>query len=226
MKILNHSLLYPTILLCLSFGIPNISLQAACLPGKTVADIAAPTNLKTTFIRKGLGEFGSPRKKGKAKHTGIDIIVRATYKNKEAYSVKALADGVIAYAQFNGKAYNEGFGNTIIIDHGNDCYTLMAHLASDPFTPMPDNPSKTLMVNVGQAVKKGELIGYFVDLTKGVESTGNAKKTAREARWQTHFEIIQKKSGIRVKKGSFRKKFGRKVSNPTMIFLNLGYKIE
>lgn len=90
--------------------------------------------------------------------------------------------------KFNGVTLDDGFGNTIVNDHGNDFYSMYAHLASDPFTPMNDDPS-ALLVSEGQTVTKGELIGYFVDQTVGVCSTGNAMRTAAGARWQTDFEF-------------------------------------
>ena len=42
----------------------------------------------------------------------------------------------------------------VIIDHGNDCYSLMAHLANNPFTPLTSNLSAALLVKVGDSVKK------------------------------------------------------------------------
>ena len=119
-------------------GIP----VSACPPGLSMADIAAPTNPAVTAIRGVVGEFDAPRGGKPDGHTGVDIRMTMTAHDQEDYAVRAMADGIVAYAAFNGKAnpdddgpLNDGYGNTIIIDHGNDCYTMYAHLAQEPFTP-------------------------------------------------------------------------------------------
>jgi murein DD-endopeptidase MepM/ murein hydrolase activator NlpD len=213
---------YITSIILVLLGSPAVF--AGCPPGNLINDLSPLTNLNTTFIRKYSGEFGSARHSGVA-HKGVDILVRSSFKNKSAYEVKAVADGIIAYAKFNGKSLDKGFGNVVIIDHGNDCYSLMAHLASDPFTPIASNPSAALKVKVGDSVAKGEVIGYFVDHTKGVHSTGNAMRTTAGARWQTHFELIEAKSG-KSGSGSIRSTFGSNVVDPSRLLKDLGYSIE
>lgn len=202
----------------------SFSVIAGCPPGNSIADLAPPTNLDTTFIRKGSGEYGASRLSG-IPHKGVDLLVRASSTNKSAYEVKAVADGVIAYAKFNGSQLDKGFGNVVIIDHGNDCYSLMAHLASDPFTPLPNNPSAALMVKVGDKVSKGDIVGYFVDHSTGVDSTGNAMRTSAGARWQTHFEMLEASSG-KSGSGSIRATFGNKTVDTTSLLIGLGYKVE
>lgn len=201
-------------------------LFAACPPGVNINDISPPTDVERTFIRKGPGEYGESRASGNP-HTGVDILTRASYDDRAAYAVYAMADGVVAYAQFNGGGLDQGFGNVVIIDHGADCYTMMAHLSSDPFTPMPSDPSAALLVSVGQSVSRGTLVGYFVDMSSGVHSTGNAMRTAAGARWQTHFEFINAPSG-RTGPGRIADIIGsdgRRI-DPTATLLSLGYKIE
>lgn len=215
-------------LMCLPFCIFFYvsSPVAGCPPGNNLADVAAPTDLTRTFIRKGAGEFGAKRA-GNVKHTGVDIVSRGSFKDRAAYVVKAIAPGTIAYAQFNGLDLDDGFGNVIVIDHGNDCYSMFAHLAGDPFTPSR-NPSDALKVAIGQRVTKGQPIGYFVDVDKGVESTGNAHKTVAGARWQTHFELISAPSG-RSGSGALRaiiiKSDGTRV-DPQPLLRDLGYSTE
>jgi murein DD-endopeptidase MepM/ murein hydrolase activator NlpD len=51
--------------------------------------------------------------------------------------------GVVVYAGWN----NFGYGNVVVIDHGNGYQTLYAHQAS-------------IIVGCGQSVYKGETIGY------------------------------------------------------------------
>lgn len=205
------------------FGITPALAQ--CPPGLTAEDITAPTDTTRTFIRKGAGEYGAAR--GSNTHTGVDILTRASYPDVDAYAVRAMADGTIAYAQFNGGNLDQGFGNVVAIDHGSDCYTLFAHLASSPFSPLPEEPSAALLVNVGDPVKKGDVIGYFVDHTSGVHSTGNAMRTAAGARWQTHIEFINASSGRRGPGGigDVLLSGGGSRVDPTATFLDLGYAI-
>lgn len=87
-------------------------------------------------------------------HLGIDLI---SSKYGTDYIV-AFADGVVTYAGMNG-----GYGNVVYIDHGNGYQTRYAH-------------QKYLNVKVGQAVKKGDVLGYMG--TTG-NSTGN----------HVHFEV-------------------------------------
>lgn len=87
-------------------------------------------------------------------HQGIDLI---SSKYGTDYIV-AFADGVVTYAGANG-----GYGNVVYIDHGNGYQTRYAH-------------QKYLNVKVGQAVQKGDVLGYMG--TTG-NSTGN----------HVHFEV-------------------------------------
>lgn len=87
-------------------------------------------------------------------HLGIDLV---SSKYGTDYIV-AFADGVVTYAGTNG-----GYGNVVYINHGNGYQTRYAH-------------QKYLNVKVGQAVKKGDVLGYMG--TTG-NSTGN----------HVHFEV-------------------------------------
>ena len=87
-------------------------------------------------------------------HLGIDLI---SSKYGTDYIV-AFADGVVTYAGANG-----GYGNVVYINHGNGYQTRYEH-------------QKYLNVKVGQAVKKGDILGYMG--TTG-NSTGN----------HVHFEV-------------------------------------
>ena len=86
--------------------------------------------------------FGEVR--AKSVHKGIDIA-----KNLGA-SVNASLDGKVIKAGYN----NGGYGNLIVIQHGNNMKTYYAHL-------------NEIYVNVGDIVKKAEIIGT-------VGSTGNS----------------------------------------------------
>jgi hypothetical protein len=209
------------------FVLSDTHVYASCPPGNTIQDIRPPTDIKRTYVRKGSGEWGAPRSNG-AKHSGTDIIITQSSADKSAYAVYAMASGKIAYARFNGEALDKGYGNIIVIDHGNDCYSLYAHLAGDPFTPLSSDLSRALLVEVGQDVQAGDLIGYFVDQDKGVDSTGNAMRTAAGARWQTHVAFIEASSG-RSGDGSFKDIFlsnGGKLVSAQPLLEDLGYQIK
>jgi len=70
-------------------------------------------------------------------HTGIDI--GAGY----GTAILAAADGVVTTAAYNAG----GYGNYIIIDHGNGNMTLYAHMSQ-------------MSASVGQTVKQGQTIGF------------------------------------------------------------------
>ncbi len=77
-------------------------------------------------------------------HTGIDV----TRNGAMGKPYVAAASGTVIYAGWdpNGAAYNGGYGQMIMIDHGDGFVTLYGH-------------SSALYVSVGQQVKQGEVIG-------------------------------------------------------------------
>ncbi len=87
-------------------------------------------------------------------HWGIDIA------GHEGMGVFAADAGVIVYAGWN----EYGYGNVIIIDHGNNWQSLYAHLSA-------------IYVGCGQSVGQGEAIGAF----------GN---TGRSSGAHLHFELM------------------------------------
>jgi len=86
-------------------------------------------------------------------HWGIDI---AGNEGEGAYATDA---GVVVYAGWN----NYGYGNMIMVDHGNNFQSLYAHLSG-------------ISVGCGQSVGQGDLIGII----------GN---TGRSSGSHLHFEI-------------------------------------
>jgi murein DD-endopeptidase MepM/ murein hydrolase activator NlpD len=68
-------------------------------------------------------------------HTGVDFDVDA------GVPVKAAAAGTVVFAGWRG-----GYGKCVVIDHGGGLATLYAH-------------QSTILVSVGQVVKRGEVIG-------------------------------------------------------------------
>ena len=92
-------------------------------------------------------------------HTGIDIA------SNQGTAVYASDGGTVTLAGWNG-----GYGNCIMIDHGNGYVTLYGHLSS-------------ISVSVGQTVSQGATIG-------AVGSTGNSTGP------HLHFEVL--KNGTRI----------------------------
>jgi murein DD-endopeptidase MepM/ murein hydrolase activator NlpD len=88
-------------------------------------------------------------------HKGLDI----TKPGCAGEAIVASAGGTIIQAGNN----NNGYGNCVIIDHGNNISTLYAHM------------SKTA-VSVGAVVNQGETIGY-------IGNTGNSYG------YHLHFEV-------------------------------------
>lgn len=97
--------------------------------------------------------FGSRESIRNHTHKGIDIA--ASY----GTDIKAVADGTIEYASYN----SGGYGNLVIIDHGNGIKTYYGHCSK-------------LCVSVGQKVNAGDVIAK-------VGSTGNSTGN------HCHFEI-------------------------------------
>ena len=92
-------------------------------------------------------------------HKGVDICAPA------GTPIYASASGVVSKAGYERAGAGSGYGNSLIINHGNGYSTLYAHCLS-------------LTVSAGQAVSQGQLIGY-------VGSTGRSSGN------HCHFEIRQ-----------------------------------
>lgn len=95
-------------------------------------------------------------------HNGIDI----TNQKKSKAPILAAQDGIVLEAYYN----RGGYGNLIILDHGQGIHTYYAHLSS-------------IEVKEGQAVKQGETIGYM----------GN---TGHSTGYHLHFEIRKENKPI------------------------------
>ena len=90
-------------------------------------------------------------------HKGVDICAAA------GTPIYASAGGTVTKSGYNRAGAGNGYGNSIIISHGNGYTTVYAHCLS-------------LVVRAGQSVKQGQLIGY-------VGSTGRSSGN------HCHFEI-------------------------------------
>jgi murein DD-endopeptidase MepM/ murein hydrolase activator NlpD len=121
-------------------------------------------------VRRNEGEFGAIRSRGISYHKGIDFIAAP------GTPVRAAASGFICYNDMNGGP-DQGYGYTTIMDHGNNFYTLYAHLRNE-------SPRA-----IGEWVEAGQRIG-------SVGRSGNAMRVAKEYQYQLHFEIIHSPSGL------------------------------
>jgi murein DD-endopeptidase MepM/ murein hydrolase activator NlpD len=93
---------------------------------------------------------------------GLHAVNAVDFGAKLGTPILAAASGTVVVAKGNG-AYNGGFGNFIVISHGNGVQTLYAHLSK-------------VQVSVGDSVDQGEQIGLMGSTGK---STGS----------HLHFEI-------------------------------------
>lgn len=91
--------------------------------------------VESSIITTEFNPSGNPAISDGRKHKGIDISTRS-----QIIPVVATAGGTVVTSTFHS-----GFGNYVVIDHGNGFTTLYAHNSS-------------LLVNVGDEVKKGDVI--------------------------------------------------------------------
>ena len=97
--------------------------------------------------------FGYRELGGGKQHNGIDISGTPWGSN-----IYAANDGVVTYVYdgcandgYYGSPCGGGYGNQVIIDHGNNIYTIYAHIMND------------VRVSVGQTVKRRDKIGFMAD---------------------------------------------------------------
>ena len=126
--------------------------------GRSYANVDIGINLINPVSGIITSRFGSNDSVRDHSHSGIDIA--APY----GTSIKACASGTVTYA---GNA-NDGYGNYVIISHGNGVTTLYGHCSS-------------LLVSKGQKVSQGEVIAK-------VGSTGNSTGN--------HLHLEVRKNGI------------------------------
>lgn len=175
----------------------------------------APTRLQSTKFRGGQGNFGASRGPGKT-HAGVDLVANQSSMDKSVYQVRAVGGGRIAYSRMNGANGTEGYGFTVIVDHGTGWYTLYAHLATKATQDLH---------RVGDTVQAGDIIGYMADLAANDLSTGNVTNPIVKE-WdkiQVHFEIFPAPAG-RSSTGAIADiKQGASTEDPTNRLILLGY---
>lgn len=102
-----------------------------------------PQNSAGEFLKPYDGTITNPYQTlatpfGSKVHKGID------YKGNVGDPIKASADGTVTFAGWS----DDGYGNLVIVNHGNGVETLYAHLAS-------------VCVTVGQKISRGEALGML-----------------------------------------------------------------
>lgn len=112
------------------------------------------------WITCGFGSRIDPFSGALSFHGGVDIA------NDLGTPIKATADGVINYADFE----RGGYGNLVVINHGNGYMTRYGHMQKYVCSP-------------GQHIKKGQIIGYC-------GTTG--KSTAPHV----HYEVLLNSVGV------------------------------
>lgn len=118
-------------------------------------------------VTSGYGMRTHPVTGGRKFHTGID------YGAAEGTPVRAVKSGTVTMAAFGarGSGYG-GFGNVIIIDHGDGYQSVYAHLSR-------------FACRVGETVRQGQVIGYVgsTGMSTGphlhfiIQKTGHAQPT-------------------------------------------------
>lgn len=109
------------------------AVTAATGGAQGTGNLAWPTG--STLITSNFGGRAAPTAGASSNHQGIDINAN------EGDAVMAADGGTVAAA-----GYNSGYGNYVLIDHGNGVSTLYAHLS-------------TSNVTAGQTVGQGQTIG-------------------------------------------------------------------
>lgn len=173
-----------------------------------------PTVTGTTLLRGGPGAYLHNRGGGKL-HSGVDIVANQSSQDRSTYRVMASGDGVVAYARVNG-GEDQGYGYTVVVDHGTGLYTQYSHLAT--------NASLNL-VRVGDPVRAGDVIGYLADLSAGELSSGNVRAdvVAQYDKIQLHFEVFRAPTGRTSTAALGTLKTGSTLIDPTGRLVQLGY---
>ena len=123
---------------------------------RAIPAIQPVSNKNLKRVASGFGYRIDPLYKDSRLHAGLD------FSAPTGTPIYATADGEVQIAGFN----TDGYGNKVVINHGYGFQTLYAHMIR-------------VIANVGQSVKRGEVIGY-------VGSTGKSTGS------HLHYEVIKR----------------------------------
>jgi septal ring factor EnvC (AmiA/AmiB activator) len=138
---------------------PPLAPRPAVGLGRARGQLPWPTEGR---VVAGFGRETHPRFGTETLRTGIDI------EAPEGTPIRAVAGGTVAY-----RGWMKGYGNLLVLDHGDGYYTLYAHASQ-------------ILVDEGDQVKGGELIGR-VGETGSVEGS----RLHFEVRYQSRAEDPQ-----------------------------------
>lgn len=131
----------------------QLDVLGALLEGQELAESSKPTRAPAPgYISSGFGTRADPFTGGRDHHMGVDF--DANYGDP----VKSAANGIVSFA-----GWKNGYGNTVVVDHGDGYQTLYGH-------------NQRNLVRVGDVVRAGQ------ELAK-VGSTG------RSTGAHLHFEV-------------------------------------
>ncbi|EKD42161.1 MAG: peptidase, family M23/M37 protein [uncultured bacterium] len=128
-------------------------------PSLPVKEFIVASPLPSLDISSAFGIRRDPFKHKLKHHDGIDL------KGKQGTPIEAAADGKVSYS-----GVMKGYGNVVILDHGNGYETLYAHNQKNDVT-------------VGESIKQGQVIG-------------NIGKTGKATGPHLHFEV--RKDGAKI----------------------------
>ena len=120
----------------------------------SISNVNYNGNISQTLIKPAAGKITQYYRRG---HYAVDI------GNRNRGPILAAANGVIIKAQ---GGYNGGYGNMIIVDHGNGRQTLYAHM-------------QAIYSKVGDTVSQGQTMGWM----------GNTGRTYGATGIHLHFEL-------------------------------------
>lgn len=114
----------------------QLDVLAALLEDQQANAARVPSGMPAPgYVSSGFGVRADPFSGGRSHHLGIDIDART------GDPIKAAADGVVSFS-----GIKPGYGNTVIVDHGNGYQTLYAH-------------NQKNFVRVGDPVRAGHVLG-------------------------------------------------------------------
>jgi septal ring factor EnvC (AmiA/AmiB activator) len=155
---------------------------AAAANQTTITDTTTTTTTTTTASSSGTWMMWPSYTQKITSHYGyrLDPVTQAFYRGHAGTDIGA-SYGTAIYAAASGTvvlaSYNGGYGNCVMINHGNGYTTLYGHMSS-------------IAVSNGQTVSQGQVIGY-------VGSTGNSTGP------HLHFEVRSSTSGGTIDPESF-----------------------
>jgi murein DD-endopeptidase MepM/ murein hydrolase activator NlpD len=130
-----------------NIDVPKQQIQAPAQAAGPASSEQGNSDPKIPSIKPTIGQVSQGYRRG---HYALDIA------NRSRPDIYASGEGVIVQADYG---WNGGYGNVIVIDHGNGYQTLYAH-------------NEVLYVSVGQSVKRGQVISKMGNTGRVYGATG------------------------------------------------------